>query len=234
MKNHWFETVKHCKFHQSSLLNSFPKTLTVAPGTNLPTIQWLLGVSFPRVKQVGRKADLSPPPSAKVKNEWSYTSSPPTYLYGMYKESFICTLPLPATLCYWIAKKSQYSFLAKHVDLYVQLSAVHSVQQHTGCTIDTDSVATHHFKVSKCTTEHGIHTKEHRVSMGKFICNLKHSTLLHCYQTLVHPKHKENYKSLTCHLKPSVSTSTPSILSLTSIYICIYMYTHIKLHYLAL
>lgn len=62
--------------------------------------------------------------------------------------------------------------------------------------------------------------------MDKFICNLKHSTLLHCYKILVHPKHKENYKSLTCHLKPSVNTSTPSILSLTSIYI--------KLHYLAL
>jgi len=57
-------------------------------------------------------------------------------------------LPLPATLCYRIAKKSQYPFLAKHVDLYVQLCAVHSVQQHTGCTIDTDSVATHQFKVS--------------------------------------------------------------------------------------
>ena len=73
-------------------------------------------------------------------------------------------LPLPATLCCRIAKKSQYPFLAKHVDLYVQLCAVHRVQQHTGCTIDTDSVATHHFKVSKYTTEHCIHTKEHTVT----------------------------------------------------------------------
>jgi len=50
-------------------------------------------------------------------------------------------LPLQATLCYRIAKKSQYPFLAKHVGLYVQLCAVHSVQQHTGCTIYTDSIA---------------------------------------------------------------------------------------------
>jgi hypothetical protein len=62
--------------------------------------------------------------------------------------ALLLQLPLPATLRYRIAKKSQYPFLAKHVDLYVQLCAVHSVQQHTGCTIDTDSVATHHFKVS--------------------------------------------------------------------------------------
>jgi hypothetical protein len=66
--------------------------------------------------------------------------------------------------------------------------------------------------------------------MGKFICNLKHSTLLHCYQTLVDPKHKENYKSSTCHLRPSVTTSTPCILSLRSMYVCIYIYIYIYTH----
>jgi hypothetical protein len=64
-------------------------------------------------------------------------------------------LPLPVTLCYRIAKKSQYPYLAKHGDLYVQFCAVHSAQQHSGGTTDTDSVATHHFKVSKCTKEQG-------------------------------------------------------------------------------
>jgi hypothetical protein len=63
-----------------------------------------------------------------------------------------------------IAKKSQYPYLAKHGDLYVQLCAVHIVQHHTGCTTDTDSVATHHFKVSKCTVEHGIHNEVHTVT----------------------------------------------------------------------
>jgi hypothetical protein len=33
--------------------------------------------SFPGVKRQGRGADHSPPPSAEVKNEWSYTSTPP-------------------------------------------------------------------------------------------------------------------------------------------------------------
>jgi hypothetical protein len=31
---------------------------------------------FPRVKQLWREADHSPPPSAEVKNVWSYTSTP--------------------------------------------------------------------------------------------------------------------------------------------------------------
>jgi hypothetical protein len=33
--------------------------------------------SHPRVKQLGRKADHSRPPSAEVKSKWSYTSTPP-------------------------------------------------------------------------------------------------------------------------------------------------------------
>jgi len=32
---------------------------------------------------VGRKADRSPPSSAEVKNAWSYTPTPPTYLQGV-------------------------------------------------------------------------------------------------------------------------------------------------------
>jgi len=39
---------------------------------------------FPyRVKRLGHEADRSPPSSAKVKNVWSYTSTPPICLHGM-------------------------------------------------------------------------------------------------------------------------------------------------------
>jgi hypothetical protein len=38
---------------------------------------------FPGVKRPGREADHSPPSSAKVKNAWSYTSTPPVRLHGM-------------------------------------------------------------------------------------------------------------------------------------------------------
>jgi len=42
------------------------------------------GVLWPRCE-----ADHSPPPSAKVKNEWSCTSTPPTCLHGMDRDNFM-------------------------------------------------------------------------------------------------------------------------------------------------
>jgi hypothetical protein len=41
-----------------------------------PPIQWVTGVPSLGVKRPGREADHSPPSSAKVKNAWSYTSTP--------------------------------------------------------------------------------------------------------------------------------------------------------------
>ena len=37
--------------------------------------------SFSRVKQLKKEVNHSPPSSAKVKNEWSYTSAPPVCVY---------------------------------------------------------------------------------------------------------------------------------------------------------
>jgi len=39
--------------------------------------------SFPGGKAAGREADHLPPSSAKFKNAWSYTSTPPTRLHGV-------------------------------------------------------------------------------------------------------------------------------------------------------
>jgi hypothetical protein len=38
---------------------------------------------FPGLKQPGSEADNSPPSSAKVKNAWSCTSTPPICLHGV-------------------------------------------------------------------------------------------------------------------------------------------------------
>jgi len=46
-------------------------------------IQWVQGVLSPRVKRPGREADHSPPSSAEVSNEWSYTSDPSIHLHGV-------------------------------------------------------------------------------------------------------------------------------------------------------
>jgi len=52
--------------------------LPVGP-TQLPT-QWVPGYLFLGIKQLGHEADHSPPSSVKVKNAWSFTSTPPICL----------------------------------------------------------------------------------------------------------------------------------------------------------
>jgi hypothetical protein len=52
-------------------------------GPTQPPIQWVPGALSLGIKQPGHKADCSPPSSAKVKNVWSYTSTPPICLHGM-------------------------------------------------------------------------------------------------------------------------------------------------------
>ena len=44
--------------------------------------------SPPGVKRPGREAIHSPPPNAKVKNKWSYTSAPPICLHSMNSDNF--------------------------------------------------------------------------------------------------------------------------------------------------
>jgi hypothetical protein len=55
--------------------------------TQLP-IQWVPGGCFPKVKRAGREADHSPPFGAEVNNKWSYTSTLPICLNGMYRDNF--------------------------------------------------------------------------------------------------------------------------------------------------
>jgi hypothetical protein len=55
----------------------------MALGPTQPLIQWVPGALSLGVKWPGHEADHSPSPSAKVKNEWSYTSTPPICLHGV-------------------------------------------------------------------------------------------------------------------------------------------------------
>jgi hypothetical protein len=54
----------------------FTTTSRMALGSTQPPIQWILGDLSLGVKRPGREADHSPPSSAKVKNAWSYASTP--------------------------------------------------------------------------------------------------------------------------------------------------------------
>ena len=56
----------------------FSKMSRSALGPAQPPIQWVIVFFFlPGVEQLGHDVGCSPPSSAKVKNEWSYTSVPP-------------------------------------------------------------------------------------------------------------------------------------------------------------
>jgi hypothetical protein len=59
-----------------------------------PSIQWVPNFSPQRVKLPGREVCNSRPSNAEVRNEWSYTSTPPIHHYGVYKDS----LPFAFTL----------------------------------------------------------------------------------------------------------------------------------------
>jgi len=48
----------------------------------------------PKKKRPGRKADRVPPSRANVKNEWSYTSTPPICLHGMHRDNIISTFSI--------------------------------------------------------------------------------------------------------------------------------------------
>ena len=43
------------------------------------------------LEQLGHEVNHSPPPSAEVKNEWRYASTPPVGLHGMNRNNFTFT-----------------------------------------------------------------------------------------------------------------------------------------------
>jgi hypothetical protein len=53
------------------------------------------GVLSQQVKRLGHKLNHSPPSSAEVKNEWSYTSTHPICLHGKDKENLTFTMIIP-------------------------------------------------------------------------------------------------------------------------------------------
>jgi hypothetical protein len=71
----------------------FSKACGPALGPTQPPVQCILGALSPGVKQLTHEAYHSSS-SAKVKNEWSYTSASPVCLHGMYRASFTFVLYL--------------------------------------------------------------------------------------------------------------------------------------------
>jgi len=53
------------------------------PSTQLPYRFWVPEALTQKIKRPVFKANHSPPYSAKIKNEWSYTTTPPIRLHGV-------------------------------------------------------------------------------------------------------------------------------------------------------
>jgi hypothetical protein len=66
------------RFRSQQGLGIFLFATTSRPvlGPSQPPIQWVPGTLFLGLKQSRHEADHSPPPSAEIKNAWSYTSIP--------------------------------------------------------------------------------------------------------------------------------------------------------------
>jgi len=65
-------------FSKTSILALWPTQ------TSLQGVLWF----FPGVKASGREVDRSPPSSAEVRNEWSFTSTPHTCIHGVEMKIF--------------------------------------------------------------------------------------------------------------------------------------------------
>ena len=63
------------------------KTEQCGEAKNKPPFKWATRF-FPRAKQPVCEGDHSVTLNAKVKNEWSYTSNPLTYLHGLGRDNF--------------------------------------------------------------------------------------------------------------------------------------------------
>jgi hypothetical protein len=89
-------TIRYSKPGRSKripLLQNFP----IGSGAHPPSYLMDTVGTFPGVMRPGRDANYSPLPTAKVKNGWSYASSPPAYLLGMERDFTLSTLFTNAT-----------------------------------------------------------------------------------------------------------------------------------------
>jgi hypothetical protein len=106
-----------------------------SPNSLLFNMSW---VSFLRVKRPRSKANHSPLPSAKVKNEWSYTSTPLICLHDVDRENITLTFCL--YIKYRCYKMCCHKFGQKILAMPVP-NRTHTAQ-HTGvCTLSTQKAS---------------------------------------------------------------------------------------------
>jgi hypothetical protein len=67
------------------------------------------------MKRLGCEVNHSPPPTAKVKNEWSYRSTPPICCRGVYRENF----PFICGVLYCVVRYTVFKNFLEQAEIYV-------------------------------------------------------------------------------------------------------------------
>jgi hypothetical protein len=75
-----------------------------------PPVQWMPGALFLGVNWVTQYAEPSPPSSAKVRNEWSCTSTPPLALVACSWQHYVTLLHSDVGMCNMLRLMSRYMF----------------------------------------------------------------------------------------------------------------------------
>ena len=133
----------------------------------LPT-ECVQGAPFMGVKWPEREAPHAPTSSAKVKSEWSYTSTPPIHLHGTYRDNF---------LMYKI-KSAPTAILYMTLRCYQEYNLLMPNDEYSGCTtpltsklcslyIHSTNIGTEYFK-------HGIHSPFFPLQNAVCFINLTH------------------------------------------------------------
>jgi hypothetical protein len=84
--SYWLKSSEF-EFRQKQVISSSPKSTKPISEPIQPPIQWVPAFLLGGYNRSRREAIHSPPSSAEVKNEWSYTSSP-LCLHGLDRVSF--------------------------------------------------------------------------------------------------------------------------------------------------
>jgi len=81
------------------------------------------GGSFPALKQLWHEISHSPPSSAEVKNDWSYTSTPPVCLCDMDRDNCTClttVFGLHRLICFQMGIKMS-TFLIGSIEILISI-----------------------------------------------------------------------------------------------------------------
>jgi hypothetical protein len=120
----------------------FPTRSRPVLGPTQSPIQWVPGSIYQGVKRPGHEADHTPPSSAKVKNVWSYTSTPLSVFMAQclikHRENFASlTLQLLLLFPWFCYPSSLFTSLTDSILTSVRLSTYHST-----CTVSINLIIT--------------------------------------------------------------------------------------------